>query len=57
MAKRKKRQVMDMVKRILNLPATPKPDDAADAVAIALCHARSVTSLLNQGGNNICSTI
>lgn len=55
--KAEKRQVMDMVKRILNLPATPKPDDAADAVAIALCHARSVTSLLNQGGNNICSTI
>jgi len=37
---------MDMTKRILNLPAVPKPDDAADAVAIALCHARSSTSLL-----------
>jgi len=55
--KAEKRQVMDMVRRILNLPAVPKPDDAADAVAIALCHARSVTSLLNQGGNTICSTI
>ena len=41
-----KHQVMDMTKRILNLPAVPKPDDAADAVAIALCHARSSTSLL-----------
>ena len=52
-----KRQVIDMVKRLLNLPAAPKPDDAADAVAIALCHARSVTSrLLNQGGNG-CITI
>ena len=41
-----KHQVMDMTKRILNLAAVPKPDDAADAVAIALCHARSSTSLL-----------
>ena len=38
--------VMDMTKRLLNLNAVPKPDDAADAVAIALCHARSATSLL-----------
>ena len=44
--KAKKRQVMDMTKRLLNLSAVPKPDDAADAVAIALCHARSATSLL-----------
>ena len=53
-----KRQVMDMVKRILNLPAVPRPDDAADAVAIALCHARSNTSLLREReGSNPCSTI
>ena len=44
--KAEKRQVMDMTKRLLNLSAVPKPDDAADAVAIALCHARSSTSLL-----------
>lgn len=44
--KAEKRQVMDMTKRILNLGAVPKPDDAADAVAIALCHARSRTSRL-----------
>ena len=44
--KAEKRQVMDMTKRLLNLAAVPKPDDAADAVAIALCHARSSTSLL-----------
>ena len=31
---------------VINLAAVPKPDDAADAVAIALCHARSSTSLL-----------
>lgn len=53
-----KRQVIDMVKRILNLPAAPKPDDAADAVALAICHARSSTSLLaDKGVNEICSTI
>lgn len=44
--KAEKRQVMDMTKRLLNLKAVPKPDDAADAVAIALCHARSCTSRL-----------
>ena len=44
--KAEKHQVMDMTKRILKLPAVPKPDDAADAVAIALCHARSHTSRL-----------
>ena len=43
-----KHQVMDMTKRLLHLTAAPKPDDAADAVAIALCHARSSTSLLAQ---------
>ena len=52
-----KKQVMDMVKRICNLPAPPKPDDAADAVALALCHARSATSLLYRGDNEECSTI
>ena len=46
--KAEKHQVMDMTKRILGLSAVPKPDDAADAVAIALCHARSRTSLLYQ---------
>lgn len=52
-----KKQVIEMVKRILNLPAAPKPDDAADAVALAICHARSSTSLLNKGDNGVCSTI
>ena len=41
-----KHQVQDMTKRLLGLSAMPKPDDAADAIAIALCHARSSTSLL-----------
>lgn len=52
-----KNQVMDMVKRICNLQAVPKPDDAADAVALAICHGRSTTSLLNRGENEVCSTI
>jgi crossover junction endodeoxyribonuclease RuvC len=52
-----KSQVMDMVRRICSLKAVPKPDDAADAVALALCHARSSTSLLNKGDMNECSTI
>ena len=42
-----KHQIQDMTRRLLNLSAMPKPDDAADAIAIALCHARSSTSLLN----------
>ena len=41
-----KHQVQDMTKRLLCLSAMPKPDDAADAIAIALCHARSSTSLI-----------
>ena len=45
--KAQKKQVMDMTRRLLNLTAVPKPDDAADAVAIALCHARSASSLLS----------
>ncbi len=52
-----KSQVMEMVKRICNLKSVPKPDDAADAIALAICHARSSTSLLNSGGNTLCSTI
>lgn len=52
-----KAQVMDMVRRICSLPAPPKPDDAADAVALALCHARSSTSLLYRGDREECSTI
>ena len=47
-----KHQVMDMTKRILGLSQMPKPDDAADAIAIALCHARSSTSLLAAHNKN-----
>ncbi len=37
-----KNQVQQMVKQLLNLDKIPKPDDAADALAIAICHAHSV---------------
>ncbi len=46
--KAEKRQVMDMTRRLLKLKAVPRPDDAADALALALCHARSSTSRLPQ---------
>ena len=36
-----KQQVQFMVKKLLNLDHTPKPDDAADALAIAVCHSHS----------------
>ena len=35
--KAEKRQMMDMTRRLLKLNSVPKPDDAADALAIALC--------------------
>ena len=49
--KAEKRQVMDMTRRLLKLSAVPKPDDAADALALALCHARSFTSRIPQLDN------
>ncbi|MCH5210153.1 MAG: crossover junction endodeoxyribonuclease RuvC [Oscillospiraceae bacterium] len=36
-----KKQIQTMVKMLLGLNAIPKPDDAADALAIAICHAHS----------------
>lgn len=36
--KAEKHQVMEMVKSLLKLKAVPKPDDTADALALALCH-------------------
>lgn len=56
--KAQKRQIMEMVKRLLRLEEVPKPDDAADALAIALCHGRAATSLLfHKGAESLCSTI
>jgi crossover junction endodeoxyribonuclease RuvC len=36
-----KKQVQEMVRILLGLPAVPKPDDVADALAIAICEAHS----------------
>ena len=36
-----KQQVQEMVRLLLNLDAVPEPDDAADAVAVAVCHIHS----------------
>ena len=36
-----KKQIQEMVKTILNLEKVPKPDDTADALAAAICHAHS----------------
>ena len=44
--KAEKKQVLAMVTSILKLPKPPKPDDAADAVAIAICHAHSSSSAM-----------
>jgi crossover junction endodeoxyribonuclease RuvC len=46
-----KRQVQHMVRAMLSLKEIPKPDDAADALAVAICHIHSVkTRLLYQSG-------
>jgi len=42
-----KRQVMLMTQRLLGMRTVPRPDDAADALAIAICHSRAATSLMN----------
>ncbi|NLZ38380.1 MAG: crossover junction endodeoxyribonuclease RuvC [Firmicutes bacterium] len=42
--KAEKNQVQQMVKLILGLNEIPRPDDAADGLAVALCHAHSCTS-------------
>ena len=52
-----KKQVMDMTKRLLKLKAVPKPDEAADGVAIAICHARSATSLLRHKDPDVKETV
>ena len=46
--KAKKPQVMEMTRRLLKLKEVPKPDDTADALAIALCHIQASGSRLRQ---------
>ncbi len=43
-----KHQVMEMVKSLLSLKAVPKPDDTADALAIAICDGHYSDSLLRR---------
>ena len=52
-----KHQVMDMTRRLLKLKAIPKPDDAAAALAIAICHATSSTSLLRRYAPDVKETV
>lgn len=44
-----KQQVQGMVKLLLNLPTAPEPEDAADALALALCHLNSINHKLTIG--------
>jgi crossover junction endodeoxyribonuclease RuvC len=42
-----KKQVQEMTRVILNLEKIPKPDDTADALAMAICHAHSSGSIMS----------
>ena len=44
-------QVQGMVQRLLKLPSMPEPEDAADALALAICHAHSAPHL--QASNEV----
>jgi crossover junction endodeoxyribonuclease RuvC len=43
-----KSQVQQMVTRLLRLPAVPQPQDASDALAIAICHLHTAATLSRQ---------
>lgn len=43
-----KKQVQEMTKTLLHLEKIPKPDDTADALAMAICHAHSNSSLVGK---------
>jgi len=47
-----KAQMQSMVRTLLELPEIPKPDDAADALAVAICHLHlaKYNTILQQGG-------
>ena len=47
-----KHQVIEMVTALLKLPAPPKPDDTADALAVAYCHAQCLGSRIASYFNN-----
>ncbi len=48
-----KRQVMEMTRMLLKLPGVPRPDDAADALAVAICHAHTSQSSLSPYQNRL----
>ncbi len=48
--KAEKRQVMEMTRVLLGLKDLPKPDDAADALAMAICHGHSAASMAGKLG-------
>ncbi len=47
-----KKQMITMVTTLLNLPKPPKPDDTADALAVAICHSQCSSSRLAPYYNN-----
>ena len=51
--KAEKPQVMEMTRRLLGLKEVPRPDDTADALAIAICHAQSGASAVKQRFNRM----
>ena len=51
-----KLQMQKIVKMILNLKEIPKPDDIADAMAAALCHARTAPLSEKMKSNTVCRT-
>lgn len=42
-----KKQVQEMIRRILSLETVPKPDDTADALAMAVCHGHTGASMMS----------
>lgn len=46
-----KNQMQEMVRMILGLPFAPQPDDAADAVAVAICHAHHASGYGSLAGD------
>lgn len=51
--KAEKRQVMEMTRVLLKLPGVPRPDDAADALAVAVCHSHNSSSTLSPLQNRL----
>lgn len=47
--KAQKHQVQEMTARLLGLPGIPKPDDAADALALAICHGQAAGTQVRRG--------